>query len=398
MTTEEHKEFEERQARRNSAVQKLESVQSRLMTRNRFFGLLSVGMQFIEDSDTTDSFGCVNDKFYYSIDYVEKSTIPELLYVLAHSAARQIVDELNDGTGDFTERRERVYNHLIAQMLEPSVPHKTLDVEYDPSVVDAEMSYADAIVAVKADDVKKGYDEDTPPLLRDTQYNRRPPPRDGGEGDRLRRIINAASAAGNDGLPPAVRAMIEQFGQTKVDYKSILRQHIASMKADEKCFTRHNRRNTTEFIFPGKKKGKKIRVIAAVDNSGSMSESMIRDLLTEIYGMMMLFDDYEVIVLSYDTAVYNPQTFTPANAYEMAEYKAEGGGGTNFACIYEYIEKNDIDVDQLINFTDGYDFGDGGKEWSEKLNIDTIFVVHSHHGTYDPGFGTVIEYTGPTGD
>jgi predicted metal-dependent peptidase len=114
---------------------------------------------------------------------------------------------------------------------------------------------------------------------------------------------------------------------------------------------------------------------------------MLRDIHSEVKGIMQSFEDFELHVGSFDTEVYNFQTFTPENIYDIDNYQFQGGGGTSFDCIFDYLKDNDIMPKKLIIFTDGYPYG----SWGDPNYCDTIFVIHGSNNTEAP-FGITCQY------
>jgi predicted metal-dependent peptidase len=85
---------------------------------------------------------------------------------------------------------------------------------------------------------------------------------------------------------------------------------------------------------------------------------------------------------SFDTDIYNPQDFTSDNLDDIIEYEPEGGGGTDFKCMFTYLKDNDISPKRLLVFTDGYPFG----TWGDPNYCETLWVVHGNDNP-NPPFG-----------
>jgi len=128
-------------------------------------------------------------------------------------------------------------------------------------------------------------------------------------------------------------------------------------------------------------------VCIAIDMSGSISESMAQDFLSEVKGMMDMYTTYSIHVFCFDTEVYNPVTFTDDSGDDIYEYEPQGGGGTDFDCAFRYMKDNDINPKQFVMFTDGYPFG----SWGDENYCDTIFIVHGNDQIEAP-FGITAHY------
>ena len=129
-----------------------------------------------------------------------------------------------------------------------------------------------------------------------------------------------------------------------------------------------------------------LRLILMVE-VGSIYQKQAQDFLGEIGGMMNSFDGYKVHVFCFDTEVYNPKDFHSDNMDSIDEYVPEGGGGTDFDCIFTYLREHAIDPKRLIVFTDGYPCG----SWGDADYCDTTWIIHGDPNP-NPPFGTYAIY------
>jgi predicted metal-dependent peptidase len=106
--------------------------------------------------------------------------------------------------------------------------------------------------------------------------------------------------------------------------------------------------------------------------SGSISAKQATGFLSEIAGMMDMFDGYRIHVFCFDTGVYAEQDFNSDNMDSIDEYEPQGGGGTDFTCIFEHLKDRGEDVKRLIVFTDGMPFG----SWGDENFCDTTWIIH----------------------
>jgi predicted metal-dependent peptidase len=125
----------------------------------------------------------------------------------------------------------------------------------------------------------------------------------------------------------------------------------------------------------------------AIDTSGSIGEAMLKDFLSEIQGIMDSFPAYKIHIVSFDTEVYNPKQYDSENLDSMIDYDPQGGGGTDFECVWNYFKEQEIQPRRLIMFTDGYPFG----SWGDPDYCDTTFILHGTT-TIVPPFGTHAYY------
>ena len=131
-----------------------------------------------------------------------------------------------------------------------------------------------------------------------------------------------------------------------------------------------------------------VKVCIAIDVSGSVSEEMLKDFLSEVKGVMDAFSGYEIHVACFDTEVTNYMCITDEGDLEEYIANLKGGGGTDFMCWWEWAaEQPWIDeMRKCIFFTDGYPYG----EWGIDGLVDTLWIVHG--STNEGPFGVTVFY------
>lgn len=202
--------------------------------------------------------------------------------------------------------------------------------------------------------------------------------------------ISAAQEIAQSGgsLPAGIARIIAKLTEPKISWKQHLDHHIRSQFKGNYSFKRPSRKSYhLGYILPGREDQQKIEVTCAIDNSASMTEEMIRDLLSEVKGIATEFGDFEINVFCFDTKIYNHVVFTPDNIDEIEEYEAFGGGGTLFECIWDHMIELDHEPKKLIVFTDGYP----NSTWGNEHYCDTIFLIHGST-TIEAPFGTTVYY------
>ena len=124
-------------------------------------------------------------------------------------------------------------------------------------------------------------------------------------------------------------------------------------------------------VMPGSDFDKEIDICVSIDASGSMSDEMLKDILSEVKGIMESYTSFRLHLWSFDTDVYNATVFTADNLDDIMDWEV-GGGGTMFMCNWAYMREHDIIPKKFVMFTDGY-YGDC---WGDPDYCDTLFVVH----------------------
>jgi predicted metal-dependent peptidase len=125
-------------------------------------------------------------------------------------------------------------------------------------------------------------------------------------------------------------------------------------------------------VMPGMKTDPMIDIAVAIDASGSIGETMLKDFLSEIQGIMDSFPAFRIHLVTFDTECYNPQQYDSDNLDTICDYEIAGGGGTDFDAVFRYLKQEEIEPKRLVVFTDGYPFG----SWGDENYADTVWILH----------------------
>ena len=208
--------------------------------------------------------------------------------------------------------------------------------------------------------------------------------------DEIKEAMLAAAATvdGAGNLPAGVKRLIQQLTEPQMNWRELLRMNLEStIKADYTWMRASRKGWHMDAVMPGQKPDEMIDIAVMLDASGSISETMLKDFLSEIQGIMDSFPAYKIHVVTFDTECYNPAQYDSDNLDSMIDYEVSGGGGTDFDCIFTYLKAEEITPRRLIVFTDGYPFG----SWGDAEYCDTTWILHGTT-TIVPPWGTHAYY------
>ena len=202
-------------------------------------------------------------------------------------------------------------------------------------------------------------------------------------------LISSAQQGSNAGnVPAGVERMIKDLTEPKMDWRELIDQSIESTIKSDFSWMRMSRRGWhTDAILPGMVPETTVDVSIALDMSGSISNEMGRDMLSEVKGIMEMFTDFKIRLWCFDTEVYGYAEFDANNLDEILDYTPMGGGGTSFMCNWDYMKENEILPERFIMFTDGYPCG----EWGDENYCDAVFIIHGPN-SIKPPFGNYAYY------
>ena len=201
-------------------------------------------------------------------------------------------------------------------------------------------------------------------------------------------MLAAASASDAGNIPAGVKRLIKDLTEPKMDWRELLRMQLESTIKSDYTWMRASRKGWhMDAVMPGMKLDPMIDIALMIDASGSMNDAMLKDILSETASIMESFPAYRIHVASFDTEVYNPQQYDSDNLEDITEYEIQGGGGTDFDCMFKYLKDNEIEPKRLVVFTDGYPFG----SWGDENYADTVWILHGTT-SIEPPWGQFAYY------
>jgi len=208
------------------------------------------------------------------------------------------------------------------------------------------------------------------------------------------KVLQAAQAAAGK-MPASLQRLVDDLVDHKINWRDLLQQNIQSCITDDFTWMRPNRKHMYGGIFlPTLDKDDTIDIAIAIDMSGSISDSMAKDFLSEVYGIMNMYNDFTISIICFDTQVYNFQKFTKDSADDLLTYECKGGGGTDFMAFWNYWMDEEIEPKKAVIFTDGYPYG----TWGPDSYADTLWIITEGHKTrVKPPFGQYAYYDHDTG-
>ncbi|URZ06699.1 vWA domain-containing protein [Clostridium felsineum] len=178
-------------------------------------------------------------------------------------------------------------------------------------------------------------------------------------------IRNAAKGK----LPAKVQQYVDYMNRkAEISWQDYLKRAIGTLpKGYKKTITRKDRRQPYRMDLRGKLSNHIIKIVVALDISGSMSDSEIDTAMIEIFDILKN-KNYELTIIECDNSVRRVYKVTKSKDIKK---KSNTKGGTSFSPVFEYLHKNRMEDCFLIYFTDGM----GEKELKIRTNIKKIMWV-----------------------
>lgn len=382
-----------------------------LLLRASFFGNLATRLRLINADEWCSTAATDGRNFYYNSRFIKMLRPKELEFLFGHEVLHVVYDHF----GRRLERDHQLWNvandfAVNGDLVKHSVGEKITTVPclydnkydgmsseqiYDDLYENAEKitleKYIDRLLDEHLDGESEGEGESGgDPGSGD---GKRPKPLSAEDRQKLRdeikeAVLSAAQASGAGNIPAGVKRIIQELTEPKMNWRELLRMQLESTIKSDFTWMRASRKGWhVDAVLPGMKNDELIDIAVAIDASGSIDGKMLKDFLSEIQGIMDSFGSFKIHVFTFDTEVYNPKSYDSDNLDSMCDYDVEGGGGTDFNCIYDYLKKETIEPKRLVVFTDGYPCG----SWGDENYADTVWIIH---GTKDivPPWGQYAYY------
>ena len=392
------------------AREKLIGARVALLLKQAFFGNLATRLKLVNSDEWCPTLATDGRHFYYNSRFVMTLDQKELEFGFGHEVLHCVYDHM----GRRQDRHPKIWNLandycVNNDLVDHNIGRKitTIEILYDRKYkgMSSEEVYEKLMENVEFIDI-----DDLVSKMLDEHLE----PSDGagsddgdGDGEGKGRptiskemaqeirdefkeaVINAANNESNAGnLPGNVKKMLKDLTEPQMDWRELLNMSLTSAIKDDYTFMRPSRRSWhLDAILPGMNPGESIDIAVAIDTSGSISQTMLRDFLSEVKGAMESFTAYKIHLYCFDTQVHNPQQFNSDDITDIEEYELGGFGGTDFVPIFQHLKDNEIEPDRLVVFTDGYPWN----SWGDENYCDTLWVIHGSTSIEAP-FGTTTYY------
>jgi predicted metal-dependent peptidase len=388
---------------------KLSSARTRLILDKPFLGALVLRLPMqVASSNWCPTTATDARAFYYNPRYIDDLTLDETQFMLAHEA-------LHCALSHFARRQHRVkhrwdlacdyainplliddglkpppnalvmpmYKGMTAEEIYPLIeendPSETLDTHaYDrdsegqqgqgqQSGMDEKDLQQQQRRESQAEDGDGGQGAPQPEHQRQPsptqtwqpagpEASDAPPPLTPDEQETLQvqwqqRMAGAAQQAMQAGrLGGELKRMIDHLLQPQLPWRMLLARYMNALSRHDYSWSRPSRREGTH-ILPSLR-SQHINLVVAVDTSGSIKDAEIQEFIDEIDALKAQIQA-QVTLLPCDAALCPgaPFRFEPWERFQRPR-DLKGGGGTDFRPVFDWADRQGVQPDLLVYFTD----------------------------------------------
>ena len=381
----------------DEVVDKIIVARVGLLLRHPFFGNMATRLKIQDASEWCKTAATDGRHLFYNREFFGGLTTKQVEFVVAHEILHNVFDHMGRNedrdrqifniAADYCVNGQLIRDHIGEQPPEIKIFHdpqhynKSAEQVYDEIFEKYDDDQLAALGQLLDDHIDWEKDGDGRPAYSKEELKQ--------IRDEIREAtMQAANAAGAGNTPANVQRMIKELTEPKMNWRELLRQQIQSTIKTDYSFSRPNRKGWhTGAILPGMKFDETIDIAVSLDMSGSITDEMSMDFITELKGIMDEYKDYNIKLWCFDTKVYNEQDFDGYSGEDILNYEIMGGGGTDFMCNWEYMKEHDITPKKFIMFTDGYPWD----SWGDDNYCDTLFIIHGNDKIVPP-FGSHAYY------
>ena len=397
-------------AEKDKAVDTLITARVRLLLRHPFFGNMATRLQLVDASHWCGTLATDGRTFYYNVGFVNDLSVTEAEFGFAHEVLHNVFDHMGRRESRDPQLSNIAADYAVNQILVDekigTVPKKIrifqenkyrswsyeeIYEEIEKKAIKIDMNTLGELLDEHLDGDDEGEGEGGGDGDKEGKGGR---PRLSAEDkkkikDEIKEAMISAMQNTEAGrMPAGIARLIKDFTEPKMDWREMLRMNIQSIIKSNFSFSRPNRKSQhSGAVLPGLMNEDTVDVSVAIDMSGSISDEMAKDFLSEVKGIMDEYKDFKLDLWTFDTDVYGYAKFTGDTADEIMEYKCQGGGGTDFDVNFEFMKNQQIEPKKFIMFTDGYPCG----SWGDEDYCDTLFIIHGNEAIKPP-FGQVAYY------
>ena len=392
----------------NAVETKLRAARIKLLITQPFFGVLSVKLAIIENNTWCKTMATDGKSLYYNHDFIANISLEETQFAVCHELfhcmfthfLRQQARDKNR----WNEATDYAINWIlhrdqIGQVIKPNpklgITKILLDEKYANLTAEEiyeKLQKSGSTPQVPFDchiysspgesSLPDSHNDDGPPRISDKEAAEIAQDFRDSVIDAVEKNLTSSNKVGT--IPSEIVRLVKQLTQPKINWRELLLNTIQSHVKSDVSFMRPSRKSE-EFILPGRTPEETIRIGCAIDVSGSISTEQMAEFVSEIHGIMSQYPSFEIYIWSFDTECNALERFTEDNAEDLLFWEPIGGGGTCIAENWDFIKRNNIDIDTMIVFTD---LCDSSQNNVNPNQVDTVWVIKNEwKEDIEPPFG-----------
>lgn len=381
----------------------IEKAKVRLMLKHPFFGsiLLRRPMEATDEIPTA----CVTAEgaIKYNPDFVESMEFDQLLFLLAHEAMHVALAHLPR----MKDRDHKLWNYACDAVINDLLEHEGIGRPIIGGVRmrgakdrTAEEIYEELKQKPPQNRGRKGSSGDGQggstqgqgtaaagtEDLRQEELDKYATSADVSEAvaKAKQELAQAAQGARLSGkLSGSAEKLVSDALSTKVPWRTVLERFMTSKADQHRSWNRPNRRYMPSYYLPRRERLPAMgKLVVGIDVSGSVTEDEIARYLGAVNEIIEVCPPEEIYVVYATTCVEHVERYGRED-YPIKPEPFGSRGGTDLRCIMRWMEKERVDADLAVVFTDGC------TPYPTRLPCETIWAI-TYQGVTSVPIGTYL--------
>ena len=335
------------------AQMKMSRGSTRLVIKFPFYGSVCLGVKVKPDASVSTM--CTDGKsILWSPDFVDTIDQEQTVGTIAHEVLHIILKHpLRRGNRDpllWNIATDFAINQILIDagfklpegaLIDPQYKGLTAEAIYDRLPEDAKEKHGNAVIG-EVKDAKKDDGSD----MSQAEVKQM-------EADIDAKIMMAATGAKAVGKMPAfVKDLIEEMERSQVDWRNVMRRFVGGDQPDDYSFRRLHKKmyHMNGMISPTIEKIGAGDVVIGIDTSLSVCKRELSFFLGEINAISEDLKPRSITVITCDARVQTVKRYEQGEEIQMIEIG--GRGGTEVKPVFDYIEKHQLPVDNMVYLSD----------------------------------------------
>lgn len=360
---------------------KLAKAKTSLILEHPFIGTIALNMPFTL-TDEIPTAATNGKRVLFNPEFVDSLTDEEVKFLVAHECMHPMLEH-NFRRGERDPRKwnqaaDYVINKLLTDERVGKMPKMGL---LDDGIYNSGGGTSEGIYNMLPDNTDGSGGVGDP--LDDCEDGEGSPAEQSQQQAEWRvKVAQAAQAAKMMGkMSAGLQRLVDEVLTPKVDWRDVLNRFLVKAKTDQRSFARFNRRFLPQGIYLPSASGETMgELVFAVDCSGSIDQHTINQFAAEIANVKDDFSPACIHVLYFDSTVSHVESY---GTDDQLDIKPHGGGGTDFAPVFDKINELDIQPVAVVFLTDLC-----CSSFGEEPSCPVLWVT-THEGTAP--FGEVVE-------
>jgi predicted metal-dependent peptidase len=404
---------------------KLAAARTRLIMERPFLGALVMHLPLKAAGDWCVTTGTDAQAFYFNPKFIENLNLAQTQFVLAHEAMHCAMGHTHRRNHRVKRRWDVACDHAVnlilieegmkaplhgiladqnymtlsAEEIYPLIPEDTPEESFDQHLFDQDNEAGASPDENERQDTpdageyggkgKEGQSQAEQQQGSGSQASQKPNELSPAEREELaeqwkNRLAAAAQAARQAGkLSQSMMRWVDGLLAPSLPWRALLARFFVVNQRDDYSWRRPSRREGDALLPRLSSEG--LEVVAAIDTSGSISDDELREFVSELDALKGQVRARITLLACDDrVAAAAPWEFEPWDAMQLPT-DIEGGGGTDFRPVFDWVERENRSPNMLVYFTDAEgDFpkappnypviwlvkGKGGVPWGERVQLN----------------------------